>query len=333
MRGMFLGSGTTGIVTELIEKTTGSTFAAKFFFREVALMDGAPPAALQAAHKRLKKEEAGNRLLRTKAGPVSDLWQKGLVASLGTYKLSARSGEGSQLLGTNLVDPQYDGLEGHQLMVVTDFLLFPLIGPSLASLSRNAFSENALKYLFHKLVTTVASLHQSGFVHGNIRASSIVIKRTTGEAALADFSVLMPSGSPLAEKANIHPTQCEPERVRTIFGLGTQLPASEALDSWNLGQLLFRLLCGFEKSAWDLGQVFAGFAAEMPWETATEQFYRQVIVGVKREKFDASCQALTGAKLQLMSMVKLLLDPVLEMRWTARKLVNEHNFFKVVEDA
>ncbi|KYF39714.1 rhoptry kinase family protein ROP37 (incomplete catalytic triad) [Toxoplasma gondii ARI] len=333
MRGAFLGAGATGIVTELIEKTSGRYFAAKFFFKEVASMEGASPAAFQAAQQRLQKESNGNELLRTTAAQVRDLWQKGFVASLGTYKLSARSGDGNQLLGTNLVDPEYTGLDGHQLMVLSDFLLLPLMGPRLDSLPHTALSDNAQKYLFHTLVTVVGSLHKSGLVHGNIRTTNVLINKLTGEAGLADFSLLMQTGSDVTDTMSFHPTQSEPERVHSLFGLGTQLPASEDFDSWNLGQLLFSLLCGFDKLPWALGQVFARFSAESPWEMAAEKFYRQFIKEVKREKFDAFCPGMTGTKLQLISIVKLLLDPTHETRWTARKLVDEHPFFQVVEDA
>ncbi|PFH31618.1 rhoptry kinase family protein ROP37 (incomplete catalytic triad) [Besnoitia besnoiti] len=331
-RAALLGIGNIGIVVEFVDPSTEARHAAKLFYKEVAPTTGSYSAAVDAVQRRLERETAGLKALDAKAKSVADLVKGGFMASAGTHKLVATAGAGGQLLGTNLIDPNYSGLPGHQLLILTSFILLPLVGPSLASLRDDAYTDEALKYLFYRLATSVAALHTDGLIHGNIRASSILLNAASGEAVLSNFAAVTPTGSALAARECLHPTQFDPQRVQAFFDSGAHLPATEELDSWNLGQTLFQLVCGSKRSAWGLTQTYSTLASELTGDSATEKYCREFIRVVNRATFDSFCPALTGVKSQLLRLVKLLLDPARDTRRTVHQLVEQHPFFRVVED-
>ena len=93
------------------------------------------------------------------------------------------------LSGTGLLKPLYQEVFGD-----TPFLVFPW--KRFHSLLRRAEQEDPLYWLgrMQELVTLLAKVHKSGFVHGDIRPENLLIAEN--QAYLIDFGLAHTKGSP-----------------------------------------------------------------------------------------------------------------------------------------
>lgn len=69
-------------------------------------------------------------------------------------------------------------------------LVFDYVGQSVANLlSRQfAFSAHEVCYIFHKLVSGIAKLHEMGIIHRDIKADNVLLSGN-GAVQLADFGL------------------------------------------------------------------------------------------------------------------------------------------------
>jgi hypothetical protein len=101
---------------------------------------------------------------------------------------------------------------------------------------QRTLAPDALLRLADELATALAAVHDAGIVHGDVKASNVMLDRH-GHAVLMDFGAGFASGEDAARLAAGTPHYLAPEAVRGE-------PVSAAIDVYALGVLLHRAAVG-----------------------------------------------------------------------------------------
>ncbi|CBZ53368.1 unnamed protein product [Neospora caninum Liverpool] len=326
--GKILGSGGTAvvcIVQDMQNLAMARNYAGKFF---VLSLDSTAPQDMEQRENKLdvtwRMHQASNERLLNQAS-IDELLTNGIAVSQHDYTLESTHPQREKL--PDVIVGKVGGKSRKRLLIKPHVSLMPLLGPSLSDFWSKAFTDNALKYLVFNLVTTVSYLERINLVHRDLKPANFAVD-SNGRVFMIDLAFVANIGENVSCSGNLTLHYVDPIRAKCGANGGRGAKASSLMDSWSLGATIFSIICNGKKPFKFRTPRGRGDKGEN-----TRAYYEEFLKKLKRENFAGGrCDFMTPERRKLLDIVKLLLDPQEETRWTALRLKNEHPFFQVEED-
>ncbi|EPR62912.1 rhoptry kinase family protein ROP28 [Toxoplasma gondii RUB] len=221
--------------------------------------------------------------------------------------------------------PRVVGSPGGEIMRLDRYIIaYPIVGPDLEDLDPRKFSLSAVTYIIYKLTKLMATMQEMNLVHTDIKAENF-LARDDGELFAADLSM-----SIKMEPATLIPClqgtmlYLDPNGAECAYRRGYQSPRAKR-DAYALGVTFYKLICHdgpfhlgrLEKEAMEQTKTCPGNNPLLLMLSGISRFTRKDWVERKCPLADTS----------LLTIVKLLLDPREDRRWTPLDLVRKTAFF------
>ncbi|PFH33229.1 rhoptry kinase family protein ROP28 [Besnoitia besnoiti] len=337
-----LGVGGMGGVLLLEDNNEPSERGLKQFAGKIIYHLTAPntPDAASVRHLRdvLKEEEDVGSLFEQAARVLPDcpsstsdimefLFEKGFVLPQRIFELKSttRVPDGGKLFEFDAETLESPG----DIMRLDRYIIaYPVVGPDLDALNVRDLGRSAFSYIVYKVTHIMARMQEMKLVHLDIKAENF-LARNDGELFAADLS--------MAVKASAYPPcfqgtmqYLDPNAAACAARDGRQPPRFKR-DAYALGITFYKLIC--QTYPLSIGDIEREAVVWTRSDPTNRNFLRRLISGVSQlTRADWNDKRCRGADDTLWTVIKLLLDPVEETRWTALDLVKKLPFFKPVAD-
>ncbi|KEP66465.1 UNVERIFIED_CONTAM: rhoptry kinase family protein ROP28 [Hammondia hammondi] len=224
--------------------------------------------------------------------------------------------------------PQVVGSPDGEIMRLDCYIIaYPIVGPDLEDLDPRKFSLSAVTYIIYKLTKLMATMQEMNLVHTDIKAENF-LARDDGELFAADLSMSVKM-EPKAMTPCFQGTilYLDPNAAECAYRRGYQAPRAKR-DAYALGVTLYKLICHnspfhlerLEKEAMKQAKTCPESNPLLLMLSGISKFTRNDWVERECPLADTS----------LLTIVKLLLDPREDQRWTPLDLVRKTAFFDQV---